>query len=135
MRPIPATAGAPRSVRPRDELPVPAQERLRGDDRRDLAQRLTAYPNGARCEPSPVVIGQPQALPTQLPPEQTVLFDQLGQGLPLAALQPASQHHQQHLKGRGIDHEQELIARLGRRRSQEVGRLWDRTGEHISVFT
>jgi len=43
---------------------MPPQERVGGDDRRDLAQRLTAYPNDARGEPSPVVIGQPEALPT-----------------------------------------------------------------------
>jgi hypothetical protein len=35
----------------------------------------------ARRAPSPVVIGQPQALPTQPRPEQAVLFDQVGQGL------------------------------------------------------
>jgi len=68
---------------------MPPQERVGGDDRRDLAQSLTAYPNGACCESSPVVIGQPQALPTQLPPEEAVLFDQIGQGLPLAALPSA----------------------------------------------
>jgi hypothetical protein len=44
----------------------------RGDNNRDLAQGLPAYPDGACGEPSPVVIGQPHALPTQLPPRRRV---------------------------------------------------------------
>jgi hypothetical protein len=46
---------------------------------------------------SPVVISEPQAPSAELPPKQTVLLDQIRKCRPLAALQPAGQHHQYHL--------------------------------------
>jgi hypothetical protein len=48
---------------PRNELPVPAQQRIGGDDRSDLAQPPTAQPVRPNSEPPPVVIGQAQVPP------------------------------------------------------------------------
>ena len=59
---------------PGDELTVPPQQRIRRHDRGDSTQRLTAHSEGAYGEPSPVFIGQAQATPSQLPPEQTVFL-------------------------------------------------------------
>jgi hypothetical protein len=56
-------------------LPVPAEQRVRRDDRRDLAQRVTAQPVGSRGKFPPVVIGESEAPPTDLPPQDPILLD------------------------------------------------------------
>ena len=82
-----------------------------------------------RGEPPPVVIGQAQAPPTQLPAQEAILFDQIRERLPLPALQPAGQDQQQHLEGRDVDHERELISQpAGFARHNSSIELWDRTG-------
>src|SRR5882762_725237 len=48
---------------PRNQLAVPAQQRVRGDDRGDLAQPLTAYAVRPYSKPAPVLIGQLQTPP------------------------------------------------------------------------
>ena len=54
-------------------------------------RRPTAHPDGAYGEPPSVIIRQTQAPPTQLPAQEAVLFDQVGERLPLSALrQPVS---------------------------------------------
>ena len=70
----------------------------RSDDRSDVTERLSSQTIGPRGKSPPVVIGEAQALATQLPPQHAVLLDEVRDYLPLAALQPASQHHQQHLE-------------------------------------
>ena len=114
---------------PGDQLPMPAEQRVGRDDRGDLAQRLTAQPVRPRGEPPPVVIGEAQAPPTQLPAQEAVFFDQIGDRLPLAALEPAGQDQQQHLEGRGGDHERELISQpaVFARHNSSI-ELWDTTG-------
>jgi len=57
-----------------------------GDDRRNLTERPPPQRIGARGESPPVVISEAQAPPTQLPPQKAVLFDQVSDRLPLAAL-------------------------------------------------
>ena len=49
-----------------------SQQRIGRHDRGDLAQCLTTNPDGARCEPPPIRIGQAQAFPAQLAPEEAV---------------------------------------------------------------
>ena len=82
-----------------DELPVPSQQRVRRDDCRDLAQSRTAQPVGARGKFPPVVIGEPEAPPAQLPPQDSILLDQVSQHLALPLVQPAGNRQQQHLEG------------------------------------
>src|SRR5882672_594040 len=84
---------------------------------------------GPRGESPPVVIGEVQALSAQLPPQNAVLLDEVCDHLSLAALQPASQHHQQHLEKCAVDHEPELIAwtkKAARLRASVLS--WDNTG-------
>jgi hypothetical protein len=71
---------------------------------------------GPHGESSPVVIGEPQTPPTQLSPQDAILFDQVSDRRPFPAIQPASEDHQQHLERRGVDHEPELISRTGTER-------------------
>lgn len=88
---------------------MPAEQRVWRDDRRNLTQRPTTHPKRKYGEPPPVVIVQTQTPPTQLPAQEAVFFDQVGQRLPLPALEPAGQNQPQHLEGGG-DHERELIS-------------------------
>ena len=49
-------------------------------------------PAGAqRGKLPPIVIGEPQTPPTQLPPQHSILFDQVRQHLPLLAVQTAGE--------------------------------------------
>ena len=89
---------------------MPAEQRVRGDDGGDLAQGVTAQPIRPRSQSPPIVISQPQTPPTQLPAQEAVFFDQVGDRLPFAALEPTREDQQQHLDGRGGDHERELIS-------------------------
>jgi hypothetical protein len=73
---------------------MPTQQCVGRHNRGDLAQGLTAQAVCPYGQPAPVVISEPQPSPTELPPEETVLFNQVGDRFPLAALQPAGQDHQ-----------------------------------------
>jgi hypothetical protein len=67
---------------------MPAEQRVGRDDRRDVAQQATAQPVGQCREPPPIGISETQSPATQLPPEQAILFDQLGEHLPFATIEP-----------------------------------------------
>jgi hypothetical protein len=96
------------ATRPGDQLSVLAEQRVGRDDRGDLAQHSTAHPEGPHREAPPVVIRQAQAPPPELPAQEAVLFDQVGDRLPFSAFEPAGEDQQQHLEGRGIEHERGL---------------------------
>jgi hypothetical protein len=108
---------------------VPAKQRVRGDDGGNLAQRPTAHPEGAHSESPPIVIGETQAPPTELPAQEAVLFNQVGERLPLAPFEPAGQGQQQHLEDRRGIHEREVISPqpVFALHNRSTG-LWDRTG-------
>ena len=57
---------------------------VRRDDRGDLAQGRTTHAMRQAGQPPPVVIGEPHAPSAELPPEQTVVFDQIRKCRPLA---------------------------------------------------
>jgi hypothetical protein len=59
-----------------------------------------------------------------------VLFNQVRDGLPLPAVQPAGQHAQHHLQRRGVDHESELISQV-RQTSAEL-RNTTGFGKHVA---
>ena len=86
---------------------MPAEQRVRRDDRCDVAQRLPAQPVGRRGKSRPVVISEPHAPPTQLPPQHPILLDQIGERLTLAAVQPAEDGEEQHSDGRDVDHKRD----------------------------
>jgi len=62
---------------------MPSQKRVGRDDRREVAQGAASQPVPAHSEPPPVVIAQPESLPTQLPSQDAILFDQVSQGFVL----------------------------------------------------
>lgn len=108
---------------------MPAEQRVRRDDRGDLAQHLTAHPDGALGESPALVIGETQAPPTQLPAQEEIFFDQVGDHLSFAALELAGQDQQQHLDGCGADHERELkFTADGFRPSQQLDQVVGQNG-------
>jgi hypothetical protein len=58
---------------------MPAQERIRGDDRGDFAHLLTAQAVRAHGQPAPVVIGQLHASALRLPAQDTILFNEIAE--------------------------------------------------------
>jgi hypothetical protein len=110
------------SVRPlpRNQLAMPSQQRVGRRDGRDLPQGRAAHPVCPRRQPSAIVVGQTQPTPAKLATQEPVFFDEVGDRPLLPALQPASQHTQDHLQRCGVEHEPELISRAG---LKDVGRV------------
>jgi len=123
-----AAVGSPR-VCPfaSDQLTMPPQQGVWRRDRRNLPQDRTPDLVTSRGQPAAIVIGQPQPPIPKLTPQKPILFDQVRDGLPLAAIQPSGQHHQHDLQRGGVDHEPDLISWLG---ANGVGRLVEHYGLH-----
>ena len=83
---------------------MPAQERIWGDDRGDLAQPPTAQPVRPHGKPTPLVIGQLQASAPQLPAQDTVLFNEIAEYVSVLAVQPPGEDGEQQLERRDVDH-------------------------------
>ena len=109
------TPAPPARVRPfpRDQLPMPPQNRVGRDDHGDLVQPATAQPVPTHGQLTPLVIAQPHAPPMELAPEDAILFDQIGQGLLLAMIQPADQGGEKNPGGRHVNHGGSLSHRAG----------------------
>ena len=107
------TTASLRRIRPfaRHQLPVPSQQRVRRDYRDEATQRFPSQPVCPYGEPPSVVIGEPQASLTDLPPEHAVLFDQIGERFPFLAIEPTGNGQEQQPKDRHVDHEREVISR------------------------
>ena len=95
---------------PRDQLPVPAQEGVRGDERRDLRQHPPSEAVPGRCESTPLGIGEAQAPPAYLLFEHAILLAQIGNHVKLMAIDPAGESDQQHLPADGVEHPPSLPA-------------------------
>jgi hypothetical protein len=63
-----------------------------------------------------VVIGKPQAPPTQLPAQYPIFLDQVRPHLPVAAVHPASDNEKQDSERRDVDHDRELTSQAWFRR-------------------
>src|SRR5262249_24391436 len=126
-----ATARSPVRIRPlaRHQLPVPPQQRVRRDDRRDVTQGFSTEPISPYGKSSPVVVGQPQSPHTDLSSDKAILFNEIGHRLPLSAIEPADDSDEQQLEDRDVDHERELISQSGKKLSAFRSILtWDITG-------
>jgi hypothetical protein len=82
---------------PRDQLTMPAQQGVRRRDRGDLPQSRSAYPVCSSGQPLAIGICQVRAPGSELAAQEPVFFDQVGNCLPLQAIQPTGQHTQHHL--------------------------------------
>jgi hypothetical protein len=119
---------------PRDELSMPSQNRVRGDDRGDLAQDAPSEPVAQDRQPPPIVIHQLEPLPTQLASKDPILFNQIRQGASLLAIQPTSQHREHDLKSRCADHGGSLYHGVTMALLTPSAELWDITGSKFRVL-
>ena len=90
-----------------------------------LRSTCPAQPVRPRAQLPPVVIGQAQAPPTQLPPQHPILFDQVRQYLPLLAVQPADNTQEQHAESRDVDHGQELTSGVYDDVGRDMGHFYE----------
>jgi hypothetical protein len=79
---------------PRNQLAMPAQQRVRRRDRSDLSQGRTADLVRPRGQSTAIVVRQSQSPVPELSTQEPVFFDQIRNRLPLSAVQPAGQHAQ-----------------------------------------
>jgi hypothetical protein len=96
---------------------MPAPQGVRRCDRDDIPKESAAEPVGPRREPSPFVIGQPKAPASQSPAQQPILFNQMGDRISLATLQPAGDDQQQQPQSRDIEYRRSLCQTLRLRSS------------------
>ena len=87
---------------------MPAQQRVRCDDRGHLPEGTSAQPVCPSRESAPVVVGQAQASSTQLTPQHPILFQQIREGIALPTIQPAGKNEDEQLKGRRVEHRRSL---------------------------
>jgi hypothetical protein len=82
---------------------------------------------GPYGESSAVVVCQPQAPPADLPPEEAILFDQIGERLPLPAIKPTDDGQEKQPEDGHVDHERELISQTDETVRQIAILMWDTT--------
>jgi hypothetical protein len=104
---------------------MPAQQRVWCRDCSDFPQGCPAHAVSPHGQAPAILVGQTQPTTPKLPAQEPVLFDQIGDRLPLPAVQAAGQHQEHHLERRGVDHKAELISRAG---LSDVGRVVEHYG-------
>jgi hypothetical protein len=101
---------------------MPSQDRVRRDDRGDMAQDAPSEPVAQDGEPPPIVIRQLERLPTQWASNDPTLFHETRQEASLLAIQPTSQDREHDLEGRRVDHGGSLYRGAGMVLLSAVGR-------------
>jgi hypothetical protein len=76
---------------PRDELPMPSQERAWCDQRCYVTQDLSSEAVPVHSESAALDVGQPQSPAVEVLFEDAVLFPQIGNHLKLAAIHPSGE--------------------------------------------
>ena len=66
---------------------MPAQQRVRRDECRHITQGCSTQLKRAYGESPPVVVRQPEALPTDLSPQNAILFNKIRERFTLPAIQ------------------------------------------------
>ena len=99
------TTAAPLRVRPfaRDELPMPAENRIGRHDRGDATQAATTHLMSACREPTAFVVGQADPA-THVSAQDAVFFDQVRHGRLLPLVKPADQRGQEDAERHGVEH-------------------------------
>jgi len=70
---------------------MPGQDRVRGDERGNFIQQLTAQGLALRSQPAALIIGKPQALVPELLSEDTILLLEILDRSLLVLVDPARQ--------------------------------------------
>ena len=83
---------------------MPAQDRIGRDNRRNLAQHTPAQTLPAPCQTAPLVVSQRQSSATELSPQSSILFDQIGNDILLLVIQPTRQRSEKHPDEGQVNH-------------------------------
>src|SRR6184192_1617388 len=67
---------------------MPAQDRIGRDNRRNLAQHTPAQMLPAPRQTAPLLVSHPQSSATELSPQSSILFDQIGDDVLLLVIHP-----------------------------------------------
>ena len=73
---------------------MPSQNRVRRDDRGDLAQRLAPESLSTHGQPTSLIIGEPEPAAAQLAPQDSILFHQIRHDVLLVPIEPAGESGQ-----------------------------------------
>jgi hypothetical protein len=87
----------------RDELAIPAQDRVGRDHAGELFQDLAAEDSTLHCEPAALRIREARTSTAELLAQHAVLLLKVREDLDLAPVHPAREHEQQELQRRGRD--------------------------------
>jgi hypothetical protein len=79
------------------------ENRVGRDDRCDLTEAVTPQPVPMRGQPTAFRIGQTDP-PARVFAKDAVFFNQVGQGVLLALVEPADQRGQEHTEGQRVEH-------------------------------
>jgi len=80
-----------------DELPMPGQDRVRGDDTGEVEERLSADRLSCDRQPATLFVGEPDSSVAQLLEEDAVLLSQIVDRRLLVAVDPAGHRQEQDL--------------------------------------
>jgi hypothetical protein len=94
----------------------------------------TSQPDRAHGESSSVVACKAQTSSAQLRSEHAILFDQVGQRLPLLTIQPADQDSEPHVESRHVDHVRESISQAENGLIRAVDRVVGQFGVIAIVY-
>jgi hypothetical protein len=97
-----------------DQPPVPAEDRVRGDDTGHLHQCAPAKSLAAHCESTALGVSEPKRSRTKLLAEDAILLSEIVDQIVLVAIHPASKRKYEELQRMG--HRERLLGRDGRHR-------------------
>jgi hypothetical protein len=89
---------------------------------------------GPSREAPTVVFGDPQASPSDLPPENPIFFNQIGECVPLLPIEPTGHTQEQKSKDRYVDHERKLTSGPRFWAETQSAETWDTTPFGIVSF-
>ena len=94
---------------------MPSEDRVGGDEPSEIRQRLSADSLAGDGEPTPLVIGQPDPLATELFKKDAILLPQEVDRGRLVAIDPARERREEDLPGlEGVGHGQ-IVGTFGPR--------------------
>ena len=92
-----------------DQTSMPAQDRVRRDNRRTLCQEAPANALALRREMTTLFVREPEPSPIELPLEDAVLFKEVLQDLLLLAVDPSRQREKRYPKRHAVGRHRPIV--------------------------
>ena len=94
----------------RHQFPVPCEQRVRGDDAGQTVQHGSSEHLGPHCQPSALVVGEPQTPSTQLFAQHPVLLAEIVDHILLTAVDKARDSDNEKLQEEAVPDAQPTLA-------------------------